>query len=57
METIAASCTKARAHAFDLTGISDEVRDVVIAGTDLADASTDYAVQFNIPHAERPRVF
>lgn len=50
------ACTKARAHACGVANVSTHVRDFVAEGTGLADASIDYAMLFNILHAEQPHV-
>lgn len=46
--------TTAQAAAAGLTNVRAELRDFVSQGTGLPDASADYAMLFNILHAEHP---
>ena len=47
---------RAKAQAAGLGNIRLEVRDIVDQGTGLPDGSADYAMMFNILHAEQPLV-
>ncbi len=48
--------TKQKAAAAGLQNVRTNVRDFVTDGTGLPDASVEYAMLFNILHAERPEV-
>jgi SAM-dependent methyltransferase len=48
--------TGAKAHEAGLMNVRTRLRDFVADGTGLPDASVDYAMLFNILHAERPEV-
>jgi ubiquinone/menaquinone biosynthesis C-methylase UbiE len=45
---------RAKAEALGLTNVRPIIRDFFAEGTGLADASVDYAMLFNILHAEEP---
>jgi ubiquinone/menaquinone biosynthesis C-methylase UbiE len=47
-------CTRQKAVEAGLSNIKVQMRDFVAEGTGLPDASTDYAMLFNILHAEQP---
>jgi ubiquinone/menaquinone biosynthesis C-methylase UbiE len=51
-----ASITQAKAEAEGLRNVQFYVRDFVVAGTGLPPASVDYAMLFNILHAEQPEL-
>jgi SAM-dependent methyltransferase len=47
--------TAARARSLGLANVTAVARDIVSAGTGLADESVGYAMLFNVLHAERPK--
>jgi SAM-dependent methyltransferase len=49
-----AAATMAKAKAAGLANVQARQRDFVVEGTGLPDASVDYAMLFNILHAEEP---
>ena len=53
-EMVATTCAKATAAG--LANVTARQRDFVAAGTGLPDASVDYAMLFNILHAQRPQI-
>ena len=50
------TCVAAKVKAAGLRNVRLEVRDIIREGTELADATVDYAMMFNILHAECPDV-
>jgi len=48
------AATMAKAMAAGLANVQARQRDFMVEGTDLPDASVDYAMLFNILHAEEP---
>lgn len=47
-------CTRRKAAEAGLVNIEVQLRDFMVEGTGLPDACTDYAMLFNILHAEQP---
>jgi SAM-dependent methyltransferase len=56
VETDMVAATRAKADAAGLANVRATARDFVEAGTGLPDAGVDYAMLFNILHAECPEV-